>query len=872
MALHALQSGYMLREYRIKGLLGEGGFGLTYLAYDTHLEKKVAIKEYMPSEHAIRENDSKIVPKSESSQKVYKWGLNAFINEAKTLAKFEDPNIVRVYRFFEENGTAYIVMEYCEGGCLVDRIEKGKPMDEAELKMIISAVVHGLQQVHSSGVLHRDIKPDNIMFRSDGTPVLIDFGAARQAIGDKSRKVTTIITPGYAPLEQYSSKGEIGPWSDIYSLAAVAYLCITGEKPPDIMNRLHEDTIVRLSENKNATPFLRAIDAGLRLQVQERPQNLSEWSSIWDEERKQVFNSRNSIKPDSSERIIKNSAKNYRRPISARTSLQPDELTIVNTRLNFEEKPSLFMSFFKMILTIALLAALGFGGYLAYNYYQEQQNKQRDKKLQVQQIQELPVKVNDEKQTSSDISNLEVGNTLSEQLSEQDSEIVKKVQKRLNLLGYPVAQDGQADVRTVESIKSFEEKAGLVITGKADAILLEKLNEQLLEQEKQEWQQAQESNNLVEIQAFIIKFPNSQYVNDAKLQIEQINKQKEIELEQLALAAKREEIQKALAEKRQEVQKQEEKLDAIKQQKSLVVKDVKSHLKRLKYKNLVLDDNLDYQTKDAIKAFQKLKGRPQTGKATPELLDLLQIQTQWPGKLIGQKFKDCENCPTMIQIPSGHFMMGDNSSKENQRPTHNVNIHEFALSTTETTFEQWDACYKDGFCAINANDYNLGRINRAVSELSRNDIKQFLQWLNKKTKKNYRLPSESEWEYAARAGTTTLYYWRDTIGTGQVDCDGCGVELKNKELYPVKKFAANKFGLYDMLGNVWEWTADCWHPNYYGAPSDNEAWEPNDCTTFVIRGGSSINKPEDLTVSNRGNLKADQKHRSLGFRVALDSN
>ena len=288
MDLHALQPGTTLDEYRIEKLLGEGGFGLTYLAFDKHLDKQVAIKEYMPSDFAVRLDGTTILPKSEGSKADYEWGLQAFINEAKTLAKFDDINIVRVYRFFEANGTAYLVMEFCEGGCLSDRFSTEKPMTEAAVRDFLAPIMNGLQLVHDGGVLHRDIKPDNIMFRTDGTPILIDFGAARQAIGAKSRSITTIITPGYAPLEQYSAKGNVGPWSDIYSLAAVAYACLTGEHPSDATNRVLDEDIKPLVSLLGSSNFLKAINLALAVHVKDRPQTLTDWYESWGEAEESV--------------------------------------------------------------------------------------------------------------------------------------------------------------------------------------------------------------------------------------------------------------------------------------------------------------------------------------------------------------------------------------------------------------------------------------------------------------------------------------------------------------------------------------------------------------------------------------------------------
>ncbi|NQZ10906.1 MAG: protein kinase [Algicola sp.] len=291
MDLHALQPGYMLGEYRIEKLIGEGGFGLTYLAHDTHLDKKVAIKEYMPGDFAWRENNTTILPKSTGSQQVYDWGLAGFMNEAKMLAKFDDSTIVRIHRCFKDNGTAYLVMEYCEGGCLSARytaVEAQKAeqtvvlMREDKVRHIIGSLIKGLQQVHDGGVLHRDIKPNNIMFRKDNTPVLIDFGAARLALGAKSRSVTTIVTPGFAPLEQYSNnKNNLGPWTDIYSMAAVAYICLTGKRPCDATDRIIDDPQEVLGSRPDASAFLKSIDWALAVDRKKRPQNLAQWYAAW---------------------------------------------------------------------------------------------------------------------------------------------------------------------------------------------------------------------------------------------------------------------------------------------------------------------------------------------------------------------------------------------------------------------------------------------------------------------------------------------------------------------------------------------------------------------------------------------------------------
>src|SRR5579864_8802316 len=209
----ALPRGYALNEYRIEQTLGIGGFGLTYLATDSNLNLKVAIKEYLPRDLALREDDQSVQPKSESSLDSFKWGLARFLDESRTLASFRHPNIVRVMRFFEANRTAYMVMEFVAGQSLGDWIRSRRPLDQSSVLAIANPLLDGLEVIHRAGYLHRDIKPGNVYVREDGSPVLLDFGSARMTAA--GAELTAIVTPGYAPIEQYHTQGNQGPWSDL---------------------------------------------------------------------------------------------------------------------------------------------------------------------------------------------------------------------------------------------------------------------------------------------------------------------------------------------------------------------------------------------------------------------------------------------------------------------------------------------------------------------------------------------------------------------------------------------------------------------------------------------------------------------------------
>ncbi|MBX2884413.1 MAG: protein kinase [Granulosicoccus sp.] len=284
-----LSPGYRLGCYRIDSFLGQGGFGVTYLAHDTMLDAPVAIKEYMPESLARRASDDSVQPRSSQAVDDFQWGLNSFIKEAQTLARFRHPNIVRVMSVFELNGTAYMVMEYESGQDLKAILGRNGTIPQQQLHHIIGPIVDGLEEVHRHGYIHRDIKPANIRIRNDGSPVLLDFGSARQPKESHTSTLTALVTAGFAPLEQYTGTDgstQQGPWTDIYALGAVLYFAVTGDAPIDSALRGSalindkDDPLVPLTRTLPAgyTPaFCRAIDWALNFKVSRRPQTLAQW-------------------------------------------------------------------------------------------------------------------------------------------------------------------------------------------------------------------------------------------------------------------------------------------------------------------------------------------------------------------------------------------------------------------------------------------------------------------------------------------------------------------------------------------------------------------------------------------------------------------
>jgi serine/threonine protein kinase len=235
----ALPAGTQIDCFEIRTVLGTGGFGITYGAYDSRLERRVAIKEYFPSGLAYRSPDGTTLQlASQTDGEAYEYGLKRFLEEGRVLAKFREPSIVRVTQFLEANGTAYLVMDYEDGEPLSAHLDRVVTLDETEVRDIVVPILEGLSVVHSKHYLHRDIKPSNIFLRKSGPAVLLDFGAARRALEEQSSAMTVMLTPGYAPFEQYSKGDKQGPWSDIYALGATMYHCIVGAAPTPATDRL----------------------------------------------------------------------------------------------------------------------------------------------------------------------------------------------------------------------------------------------------------------------------------------------------------------------------------------------------------------------------------------------------------------------------------------------------------------------------------------------------------------------------------------------------------------------------------------------------------------------------------------------------------
>jgi len=293
-----LPPGYLLQEFMLERVLGVGGYSIVYLAHDTKLDRRVAIKEYLPATLAARAPNGEVVPRLPRFEESFSKGMSSFINEARLLGGFDHPSLVKVYRFWQANGTAYMAMPYYDGITLKKWLaDLGAPPSEKWLRQLVDPVMEALEVLHEHAIVHRDIAPDNILLLYDRAagnyleqaprPVLLDFGAARRVAAEATQQLTSILKTGYSPVEQYDHGHAMkpGPWSDVYSLAAVLYAAAMGKAPMPSISRLVRDDLVPAqvaARGRYSASFLAAIDAGLVVRPERRPQTLQEFRSGFD--------------------------------------------------------------------------------------------------------------------------------------------------------------------------------------------------------------------------------------------------------------------------------------------------------------------------------------------------------------------------------------------------------------------------------------------------------------------------------------------------------------------------------------------------------------------------------------------------------------
>ena len=882
----ALPAGYRLQNFRVLRVLGVGGFGVTYLAEHITLGQQAAIKEYLPNEFAVREGAT-VHPKSEADRADFEWGLQRFLDEAQTLARFEHRNVVRVRDYFEANRTAYIVMDYEEGEPLDRLLERHGRLTEAQLQRVLLPIVDGLREVHAAGFLHRDIKPSNVFVRrADETPVLLDFGAARQALGRKSKSLTAIASAGYSPPEQYESEGEQGAWTDIYALSALCYRAITGNAPMEAprrqsrLARRKPDPLPRLAEAASggySQPFLEAVDWGLRVIETERPQNLDAWAAALSgasgglgpgklppEETPPpepgvdlpariaaaiavvvvvvgagwwlFFSNEASPVVDSSDRVERpsESAPSVMEAPGASETPQPTPLEGGQAKLVVDtEPPGVEVLVGESLAgeTPLQLMTLRSGTYPVTlrhpNYETVRLDEQAFVDGRVLRIERAMVRASGAVKVIAEPAYAWI---------ERDGERLAE--------GTPVTLEGLPAGTLALTLGAEEHRSIRVeVEVPKDGVgllrrTLERIPYGTLTLELEPPDATVTLPDVAPAYRSGVRLPEGQH----RVIVARAGYRQAIRTLDVA-GDTRESI--ALA---------------IDSQPFTIVATPGEATVSFVGRSEVYAAGMrlppgDYRIRVSAEGYETREERVRHGTDPTRLEVSLDRSGPQPGETFADGMASGGNGPDMAVIPAGNFRMGcvsGQSCRDDEKPVHGVRILQpFALSKHEVTFADWDACVSAGGCnGYRPDDRDWGRGSRPVINVSWADAQAYVAWLSGETGKTYRLPSESEWEYAARAGSvtkyafgndksrlcrhgnhadaSTAYSWRNT---------GCSDGVGERTAV-VGSYEINAFGLHDMHGNVWEWVEDCWNDSYQGAPTGGEGWTSGDCAKRVLRGGS----------------------------------
>ena len=801
----ALQPGTHVGDLQINAILGVGTFGITYLATDPAIGTRFALKEYFPSKHVARREDGFLEADDEKSAQAFADGMQGFLNEARLVAALEHPNIVRVLRYFEANGTAYFLMPFYKGQPLHRQLESKGVVDRESAKALIIPLMDALEYLHSEGVVHQDIKPANIYMTDTGEPVLLDFGVAAA----DQQQPSLLGSAGYAAPEQASTDGSIGPWTDIYGLAATLYRCLTGRIPASATERLkalaafEQDPLTPLKDQVSTTQFgglIDAIELGMQLQRQDRPRDVRHW--------KQSLESldwhRTVVVPGSSRSYAK-------------------------------EGREWFPIILLVVFVVSMVAIAVF--------------------LFTDESPETSPQVSTPSDTS--VSKTESPEPVIEAVAAEETERWQAALQADTVSGYR------------RFIEDYPESFYRPQAETQLAILDEKL-----------WQELAPEDTVPAYEDYLDVFPTGLHQAEALQRIDAI-KQEEARKERERLERQR---QDDLAWESATAARTIPAFDRY-------ITDWPSgrHIEEAtRIRRLLVDQSEDdkafglalkLNTKDAFQAYiDAFPGGVNITSALQHIDDL----TLRPGKI----FKDCDICPALVVIPAGSYWQGSDSSSElalgMEKPRRMVTIDRpFAAGIHEVTMAQWDACFTAGGCSSRPTDNGWGRADRPVIMVSWNDAEEYVRWLSDTTEEVYRLPSESEWEYFARAGEESDW----PGGKPDLVCNYgniAGAETGFRWQHPqcsdaaplgtsqVGSFRANAFGLYDTTGNVSEWTADCMNLSYLDAPVDGSAWGRGICSAHMTRGGSWITGSNEIRLPARFNLKNGDQNDFTGFRVVRD--
>ncbi|THB69645.1 MAG: TIR domain-containing protein [Desulfovibrio sp.] len=819
----ALPYGTLLNNKYLTGrLLGRpGGFGLTYLAWDTVLQVAVAVKEYLPREAAGRDADrSTVVPHSSEDGASFEYGLKKFLAEARTLAKFRHPNVVRVLDFFEANSTAYLVMDYYEGENLVEHVRRaGGRLPERRAVDVILPVLMGLKQVHAQGFLHRDVKPHNIYLTRDGAPILLDFGAARQAVGEHSRGLSVFLTPGFSPYEQYHSHGEIGPWSDVYASGATLYYLLTGHAPPEAPGRREDDELACSSKDVGAGEALcSALEKALAVRPQDRYQDIGAFeaallshagASGWEvflckksadlAHARQVYDFLESrgIRAFLSELAIPEvSEAEYRRVIDQAVEDCEHFVVVGSSRENVESS----------------WVEAEWGMFLNEKRSGRKQGNLVTVLAQGMAIEDLPVGLRNHQVVPLtpagllELLRFVAPDRIPEDLPAPAPEPSPE----------PVPEPSLEPVPEPEPEPTAPSREPSAPSSERTPFTLE--NEST-PRSPRPWL-------LVLATAIFALVGVAYFLGPEMFSGEGTPEQEPVQVEQVGV----------------------------------------------------------------VNGTQEAGQEPESGEGEQPA-----FSTPMPGDSLPRSapkagdtwVEQANTSMEFVWIPGGCFTMGSpvqEAGRNEDETPHHVCIDGFWLARYETSNAEY-AVADSGHDSGSYREAALNEPEQPAVKVSYEDAVRYAQWLSQAYPSlDFTLPTEAQWEYAARAGEAGATPWEadreDACRWASVydmsSATGLSLAWEPEPCMdqyiasaPVGSFKANGFGVGDMLGNVWEWTADAYAEDNSGLPERNPLYRGSPDSDRVLRGGSWFNPISTVRFANRIHFPPDTRDFAVGFRLAM---
>ncbi|ALZ76746.1 SUMF1/EgtB/PvdO family nonheme iron enzyme [Rheinheimera sp. F8] len=808
-----------------------------------------------------------------------------------------------------------------------------RPLPLPRALAILQQVLLGLTAVHQAGLVHRDIKPANILFDDSGKVQLTDFGIAKLPDTEHSQSGLGMGSRNYMSPEQRESAKHVSAASDVYSVGVLAYRMLTGALPigrfddpirfvPALAPAINQLILAAISSDEHQRPanagdmlsrlqqamamqadatteqtgtFVQGTGATLKSELKPLQQKIAELlktegvvdgaqlkalsvaadiAGVSETDLTQLIAETKTAQPAAVQSFIKWREKVEAAKAQHQGSIPHDEreallaggallgkteaelarflpaTTSGNTTASAQKSSQTTSNHAEAKKPTKNLLAAGIatillagGGYYGYSSYQ-QLDVERNKDLSAWQQAKLADTVDAYQQylnqvpegqyrqgatkaleqlKEAQLASEKLAKTQQEQKLAAEQSATEQAQQWLIKLGYEITANGELDARTKAAIEQFEASEKMLVTGVVDATLLAKLEQVYWRNDQQAFEKAKATHTEQSYQQYLDARVDGRFRTQATQGSETVKQQLK---------------DKAIADATEKAETEDE----VRQQ---AIADAKAEAKEKEQRRLAV---IAAERKAALVQAQAVK--PYVGN--------------------------------IVYIPAGNFMMGcsegDSECDSDEFPRHQVSMKAFKLMETEVTFAMWDACVQAGGCSHKPDDRISaisGRGNKPVINVSFDHIiQQFIPWLNKTTGQRFRLPSEAEWEYAARGGTTTKYSWGDSIHCGQARYgrreNGGECSSSYDGTVPVKFFAANGYGLYVMSGNVLEWTQDCWNESYTGAPTNGSAWQQGDCAKRVGRGGSWFYGPASLRVSNRNRDDSSGRYSLIGFRLAQD--